>query len=283
MFLPVPRPRAERGAPGGRVSPGAPSRAGAGKHRRAPAPPGAPSQGGAGSTGEPGPAPCPVPGRSGEHPAGSLPAGRCAGRCAGRGAARSGAAGAAGAARQARKMAAGRRAPRTGLLELRGPGGQWLRVLLTLAEDVLGVSPADGPGPAAGPGEAPAAQLNGGEPGSAVPEALANIRRTVRVVKQDVGGLGISIKGEGRGAGGGGGRAPGPVAAASSSGLLPALEENPAGGSGAGARAGLGVGVFTPHGTALTQPLRRTRKGMRGNDGARKIPSPLLWGAAVTG
>ncbi|XP_075373551.1 alpha-1-syntrophin isoform X2 [Mycteria americana] len=92
-------------------------------------------------------------------------------------------------------MAAGRRAPRTGLLELRGPGGQWLRVLLTLAEDVLGVSPADGPGPAAGPGEAPAAQLNGGEPGCAVPEALANIRRTVRVVKQDVGGLGISIKG----------------------------------------------------------------------------------------
>ncbi|KAM6248762.1 alpha-1-syntrophin isoform 2-T2 [Porphyrio hochstetteri] len=94
-------------------------------------------------------------------------------------------------------MAAGRRAPRTGLLELRGPGGQWLRVLLTLAEDVLGVSPADGPGPgpAAGPGEVPAAQLNGGEPGSAVPEALANIRRTVRVVKQDVGGLGISIKG----------------------------------------------------------------------------------------
>ncbi|KAL2296812.1 hypothetical protein Nmel_014861 [Mimus melanotis] len=90
-------------------------------------------------------------------------------------------------------MAAGRRAPRTGLLELRGPSGQWLRVLLTLAEDVLGVSPADGPGPGA---EAPAAQLNGGEPGSAAPEALANIRRTVRVVKQDVGGLGISIKGE---------------------------------------------------------------------------------------
>lgn len=99
-------------------------------------------------------------------------------------------------------MAAGRRAPRSGLLELRGPGGQWLRVLLTLAEDVLGVSPADGPGPAGGPGEAAAAQLNGGEPGSAVPEALANIRRTVRVVKQDVGGLGISIKGESQGGGG---------------------------------------------------------------------------------
>ncbi|XP_040431879.1 alpha-1-syntrophin isoform X4 [Cygnus olor] len=88
-------------------------------------------------------------------------------------------------------MAAGRRAPRSGLLELRGPGGHWLRVLLTLAEDSLGVSPADGPGP----GEAPAAQLNGGEGGSGVPEALANIRRTVHVVKQDVGGLGISIKG----------------------------------------------------------------------------------------
>uniref|UniRef100_A0A8B9T1V2 Alpha-1-syntrophin n=1 Tax=Anas platyrhynchos TaxID=8839 RepID=A0A8B9T1V2_ANAPL len=88
-------------------------------------------------------------------------------------------------------MAAGRRAPRSGLLELRGPGGRWLRVLLTLTEDNLGVSPADGPGP----GEAPAAQLNGGEGGSGVPEALANIRRTVHVVKQDVGGLGISIKG----------------------------------------------------------------------------------------
>uniref|UniRef100_A0A8C6ZNX7 Alpha-1-syntrophin n=1 Tax=Nothoprocta perdicaria TaxID=30464 RepID=A0A8C6ZNX7_NOTPE len=93
-------------------------------------------------------------------------------------------------------MAAGRRAPRTGLLELRGAGGHWLRVLLSLAEDVLAVSPAAGPGAGAGAGEAPpAAQLNGGEPGSAVPEALANIRRTVRVVKQDVGGLGISIKG----------------------------------------------------------------------------------------
>ncbi|XP_053937765.1 alpha-1-syntrophin [Cuculus canorus] len=88
-------------------------------------------------------------------------------------------------------MAAGRRAPRTGLLELRGAGGQWLRVLLSLAEEALGVSPADSPGP----GEAPAPHINGGEPGSAVPEALANVRRTVRVVKQDVGGLGISIKG----------------------------------------------------------------------------------------
>ncbi|XP_072206169.1 alpha-1-syntrophin [Excalfactoria chinensis] len=88
-------------------------------------------------------------------------------------------------------MAAGRRGARSGLLELRGPGGQWLRVLLTLSDDTLSVSPADG----AGPGEPPPAQLNGGEQSSGVPEALANIRRTVRVVKQDVGGLGISIKG----------------------------------------------------------------------------------------
>ncbi|XP_042739645.1 alpha-1-syntrophin isoform X2 [Lagopus leucura] len=88
-------------------------------------------------------------------------------------------------------MAAGRRGARSGLLELRGPGGQWLRVLLTLSDDTLSVNPADGPGH----GEPPAAQLNGGEQSSGVPEALANIRRTVRVVKQDVGGLGISIKG----------------------------------------------------------------------------------------
>lgn len=106
-----------------------------------------------------------------------------------------------GRARHARKMAAGRRGARSGLLELRGPGGQWLRVLLTLSDDTLSVSPADGPGP----GEPQPAQLNGGEQSSGVPEALANIRRTVRVVKQDVGGLGISIKGEGGSPGGGGG------------------------------------------------------------------------------
>ena len=52
-------------------------------------------------------------------------------------------------------MASGRRAPRTGLLELRagagsGAGGErWQRVLLSLEEDALTVSPADGePGPA---------------------------------------------------------------------------------------------------------------------------------------
>uniref|UniRef100_A0A2K6GTN9 Alpha-1-syntrophin n=1 Tax=Propithecus coquereli TaxID=379532 RepID=A0A2K6GTN9_PROCO len=98
-------------------------------------------------------------------------------------------------------MASGRRAPRTGLLELRagagsGAGGErWQRVLLTLAEDVLTVSPADGePGPEPGP-----AQLNGAaEPGTAtpqLPEALLLQRRRVTVRKADAGGLGISIKG----------------------------------------------------------------------------------------
>ncbi|GAB1287093.1 Alpha-1-syntrophin [Apodemus speciosus] len=98
-------------------------------------------------------------------------------------------------------MATGRRAPRTGLLELRsgagsGAGGErWQRVLLSLAEDALTVSPADGePGPEPEP-----AQLNGAAEPSAVPpqlpEALLLQRRRVTVRKADAGGLGISIKG----------------------------------------------------------------------------------------
>lgn len=107
-------------------------------------------------------------------------------------------------------MASGRRAPRTGLLELRagagsGPGGErWQRVLLSLAEDALTVSPADGE-PGSEPGalrEPEPAQLNGAaEPGAALPqlpEALLLQRRRVTVRKADAGGLGISIKG-GRG------------------------------------------------------------------------------------
>lgn len=107
-------------------------------------------------------------------------------------------------------MASGRRAPRTGLLELRtgagsGAGGErWQRVLLSLAEDALTVSPADGePGQESGaPREPEPAQLNGSaEPGTAapqLPEALLLQRRRVTVRKADAGGLGISIKG-GRG------------------------------------------------------------------------------------
>lgn len=108
-------------------------------------------------------------------------------------------------------MASGRRAPRTGLLELRagagsGAGGErWQRVLLSLTEDALTVSLADGePGPEPGvPREPEPAQLNGAtEPGAAppqLPEALLLQRRRVTVRKADAGGLGISIKG-GRGA-----------------------------------------------------------------------------------
>lgn len=107
-------------------------------------------------------------------------------------------------------MASGRRAPRTGLLELRagagsGAGGErWQRVLLSLAEDTLTVSPADGePDPELGaPREPEPGQLNGAaEPGAAppqLPEALLLQRRRVTVRKADAGGLGISIKG-GRG------------------------------------------------------------------------------------
>lgn len=107
-------------------------------------------------------------------------------------------------------MASGRRSPRTGLLELRagagsGAGGErWQRVLLSLAEDALTVSPADGEfGPEPGaPREPEPAQLNGAaEPGAAppqLPEALLLQRRRVTVRKADAGGLGISIKG-GRG------------------------------------------------------------------------------------
>lgn len=107
-------------------------------------------------------------------------------------------------------MASGRRAPRTGLLELRpgagsGAGGErWQRVLLSLEEDALTVSPADGePGPEPGAQREPEpAQLNGAaEPGAAsppLPEALLLQPRRVTVRKADAGGLGISIKG-GRG------------------------------------------------------------------------------------
>lgn len=98
-------------------------------------------------------------------------------------------------------MAAGRRAPKSGLLELRAPGEQWLRVLVTLSEDFLSVSPSKGAEEPLQPPPSPV-QLNGGEQCPLVPDSLTNIKRTVRIVKQDVGGLGISIKGKG-GAGSG--------------------------------------------------------------------------------
>nr|2ADZ_A Chain A, Alpha-1-syntrophin [Mus musculus] len=93
--------------------------------------------------------------------------------------------------------ASGRRAPRTGLLELRcgagsGAGGErWQRVLLSLAEDALTVSPADGePGPEPEP-----AQLNGAaEPGAAppqLPEALLLQREVSPYFKNSAGGTSV--------------------------------------------------------------------------------------------
>ncbi|XP_043946196.1 alpha-1-syntrophin [Protopterus annectens] len=101
------------------------------------------------------------------------------------------------------KMAAGSRALKSGLLELSSPaagGDTWQRVLAVLSEDCFTVSPEEGSAsPRVGDREreAPGAAsgvLNG-EASPLVPDSLANIKRTVRIVKQDVGGLGISIKG----------------------------------------------------------------------------------------
>ncbi|XP_074068268.1 alpha-1-syntrophin isoform X1 [Macrotis lagotis] len=108
-------------------------------------------------------------------------------------------------------MAAGRRSPKSGLLELRAPSGAgpgpWLRVLVSLAADVVAVSaapagdqPEPGPGPASEPAPASLPRLNGADPGApaapgAPPAPPPAQKRTVRVVKQEAGGLGISIKG----------------------------------------------------------------------------------------
>uniref|UniRef100_A0A8C5Q531 Syntrophin alpha 1 n=1 Tax=Leptobrachium leishanense TaxID=445787 RepID=A0A8C5Q531_9ANUR len=87
-------------------------------------------------------------------------------------------------------MAAPGRAQRSGLLELRGPGERWLRVLVLLGEETLSFTPEPEPGL---PEEK---AVNGGEPDHGnVPDSIINLRRTVRVVKQEAGGLGVSIKG----------------------------------------------------------------------------------------
>lgn len=87
-------------------------------------------------------------------------------------------------------MASPARAHRSGLLELRSPGERWLRILLLLGEETLSFTPEPEPG-------APEERaVNGGESTGGVPESIINLRRTVRVVKQDAGGLGVSIKGK---------------------------------------------------------------------------------------
>ncbi|XP_063816273.1 alpha-1-syntrophin [Pseudophryne corroboree] len=86
-------------------------------------------------------------------------------------------------------MASPARAQRSGLLELRCPGERWIRILLLLGEETLSFTPEPEPG-------APEERaVNGGEITGGVPDSIINLRRTVRVVKQEAGGLGVSIKG----------------------------------------------------------------------------------------
>ncbi|KAK5933693.1 hypothetical protein CgunFtcFv8_014154 [Champsocephalus gunnari] len=90
------------------------------------------------------------------------------------------------------------KAQKTGLLELRLTVDRWIRVLATLTEDTLTLNPGEGAEEPAKPALNPASAINGDPPNlssSPVPETITNVKRTVRVTKQDVGGLGISIKG----------------------------------------------------------------------------------------
>ncbi|XP_036387645.1 alpha-1-syntrophin [Megalops cyprinoides] len=96
-------------------------------------------------------------------------------------------------------MAAGMKAQKTGLLELRVSVDRWVRVLAVLTEDTLTVSPGEGAAESGNPTPNPAGTVNGDpanlSSSSPVPETITNVKRTVKVTKQDVGGLGISIKG----------------------------------------------------------------------------------------
>jgi hypothetical protein len=95
-------------------------------------------------------------------------------------------------------MAAAMKAQKTGLLELRVTVDRWIRVLATLTEETLTVSPGEVAEEPVKPNPTPAGDING-DPANLssfpVPETITNVKRTVRVTKQDVGGLGISIKG----------------------------------------------------------------------------------------
>uniref|UniRef100_A0A3P8YB13 Syntrophin alpha 1 n=1 Tax=Esox lucius TaxID=8010 RepID=A0A3P8YB13_ESOLU len=87
---------------------------------------------------------------------------------------------------------------KTGLLELRVTVDRWIRVLATLTEETLTVSPGEVTEELVKSNSTPAGSINGDPANlssSSVPETITNVKRTVRVTKQDVGGLGISIKG----------------------------------------------------------------------------------------
>lgn len=95
-------------------------------------------------------------------------------------------------------MAATMKAQKTGLLELRVTVDRWIRVLATLTEETLTVSPGEVAEDIVKPNPTPAGAINGDPANlssSPVPETITNVKRTVRVTKQDVGGLGICIKG----------------------------------------------------------------------------------------
>ncbi|XP_068119375.1 alpha-1-syntrophin [Hyperolius riggenbachi] len=88
-------------------------------------------------------------------------------------------------------MASPARTHRSGLLELRSPGERWSRILLLLGEETLSFTPE----PESGAPLPEEKAVNGGDPAGGVPDSIINLRRTVRVVKQEAGGLGVSIKG----------------------------------------------------------------------------------------
>lgn len=96
-------------------------------------------------------------------------------------------------------MAAAVKPVRSGLLELRVTVHHWIRVLATLSEDSFTVSPGE-TGEETGNSCSPAPGAVNGDPAnlsaSPVPDTITNVKRTVRVTKQEVGGLGISIKGK---------------------------------------------------------------------------------------
>lgn len=96
-------------------------------------------------------------------------------------------------------MAAAVKPVRSGLLELRVTVHHWIRVLATLSEDSFTVSPGE-TGDETGNSCSPAPGAVNGDPAnlsaSPVPDTITNVKRTVRVTKQEVGGLGISIKGK---------------------------------------------------------------------------------------
>nr|XP_002662604.4 alpha-1-syntrophin [Danio rerio] len=95
-------------------------------------------------------------------------------------------------------MAAAVKPVKSGLLELRVTVHHWIRVLATLTGDTFTVSPGETAEESASNSPAPGAAVNGDPANlsaSPVPDTITNVKRTVRVTKQEVGGLGISIKG----------------------------------------------------------------------------------------